>query len=186
MSGLFKPKGELTGTAVDPAGGGAGLVDPLTEITQPGGPFPFGDAILADGAGSYTITSTLRPYFISFRIPSQVGIGATVDCEHQGVVTTTSGFITTLATSLIGISVSVDAAIQASHTYDIEIIRDPTGTPVVVGTLEIDSVDGRTTFRRDLSVAVTAGTELGARITQTAGTLASVFVAGLISIELEG
>jgi len=186
MSGLYKPKGELAGTAVDPGGSGSGLIDPTVEITQPGGPFGYGDAILTDGAGGYTIASTLRPYLFSFKIPAQVGIGGTVDCEHGGVVTTSAGLVIPLGTNLIAITVSVDVAVQAAHTYDIEIVRDPTGAPVVIGTLELDSADGRKTFRRDLSVGLAAGVELGARITQTAGTLASAFSEGLIGIELEG
>lgn len=185
MSFLSKPVvSEVVGTAVDAGGAGGGLVDPTLEITQPGGPFPFGHGILADGAGSYTLAATLRPYFISFTLPAQVGIGATVDCEHQGVVTSTSGFIVPFAANLIAITISVDTAAQAAHTYDIEIVRDPTGTPVVVGTLTLDPGE-RTDFRRDLSVAIAAGVELGARVIQTAGTLASVFSTGIIVAELE-
>lgn len=182
MSGVSRPGT----TRVVVSGVAPGLVDPTVDLTQPNGPFPYGEAILTDGAGSYTIAPTFRPYFIGFRIPEQVTVGGVIDCEHQGVVTTTSGPVVTLHTNLIGISVSVSAVVRVGHVYEIEIVRDPTGTPVVVAALTIDAEDGRTAFRRDLNVGLPAGVELGARVSQTSGKLDSAFVEGLIIAELEG
>jgi len=172
-------------TAVDVGGAGGGPVDPTIEITQPGGPFPFGHGILADGAGGYLLAPTLRPYFLGFSLPAQVGVGGTVACEHQGVDTSISGVVVPFACSLIGISVAVDEAVQPAHSYAIEIVSDPTSTPTVLGTLLLNTTDERTDFRRDLSVAISAGLEIGARFIQTAGDSSSAFTTGIVNIELE-
>jgi len=181
MSGLHKPSVTKTTVVI----GGGGLVDPTVEITQPGGPYGYGEAILTDGGGSYTIAPTLRPYFISFCVPTQVGVGASVDCEHQGVPTSLVGFPVPLATNLIAIAISVDAAVQDGHAYDVEILLDPAGAAEVIGSLGIDADDKNSTFRRDLSVKLDAGAELGARVAQTKGWQASAFSVGIITIELE-
>jgi len=187
MSGLTKPKGPLTGAVVNLGSAALGLVDPTVELTQPGGPFDYGEAILTDGAGGYTIAPTLRPYFRSFRIPDQVPLGGIINCEYQGVLTTVAGAINPLVTNLIAITVVVGtAAIAAGTSYTVEIVRDPATAPTVIGTLVIDDGDGRSTFRRDLSVGIPAGVEIGARITQTAGASPSTFSEGIIDIELEG
>ena len=175
MSGLFKPTGSSPGGVGDPASAGGVIVDPTVEITQPGGPFPVGHAILADGLGGYSIASTLRPYFLGFKLPAQVPLSSSVFCEYQSVATDSAGVIIPLATNLIAISVSVDAAVAASTSYDVEILSDPAGSPSVIASLSLDATE-RTDFRRDLSVAISAGTELGARFTQTTGSAGSLFV----------
>ena len=184
MSGLFKPTGASPGGVGDPTSAGGVIVDPTVEITQPGGPFPSGHAILADGLGGYTIDSTLRPYFLSFNLPGQVGIGGTVFCEHQNVDTSSAGVIIPLASNLIAISVSVDTAVAAATDDAIEVLSDPAGAPSVLASISLDTGE-RTDFRRDLSVAVIAGTELGVRFVQTTGAAPSLFVTGIVNIELE-
>jgi len=183
--GLHKPAGGASDSTDTPVRNSSGvLVDPTLEVTQPGGPFPVGDAILTDGLGGYFIGPTFRPYLLSFSLPAGIDAGGTVNCEHQGVNTSVAGIVIPFATSLIAITVSVDTAVKVAHAYDIEIVSNPAGKPVVLATLSLQP-QKRTHFQRNLSVAVEAGTELGARITQTSGTLASAFSTGLVSIELE-
>jgi hypothetical protein len=55
MSGLFKPIDGIAGTAVDPIGPSGVLIDPITELTQPGGPYPAGYTLLTDGLGGWII-----------------------------------------------------------------------------------------------------------------------------------
>lgn len=183
MSFLQKPGSSITGTAVDPASPAGVIIDPLTEITQPGGPYPYGNAILTDGAGNYTIAPTLRPYIFGFTLVGGVPGGGLRFLDYQNTATSSAGLVLPFATNLIGITVAVDAV--AVNSYDIEILRDPTAAaPVVLGTLALDTGE-RTDFRRDLSVAIPAGAEIGARMVLSAGAGASTFLAGIISVELE-
>lgn len=182
MSFLQKPGGGIAGTAVDPVGPGSVLIDPTLEITQPGGPFPYGYSILTDGAGAYVIAPTLRPYILGFSVAGGVPDGGTRYMDYQNVATSFVGVVLPLATNLIAITVAVD--VIDANTYDVEIVSDPTGAPVVLGTLTLDPGE-RTDYRRDLSVAIPAGTELGARLVRTVGAGASAFGAVAVSIELE-
>ena len=186
MSGLYKPNpggSGIDGTVADPVGPGGVIVDPLTEITQPGGPFPVGHAILADGLGGYSLAATLRPYDLGFALPGSIPGGGSRFCDFQGVATSLAGYVVTLATNIIGISVAVNVA--AVNTYAVQILLSPTAAaPVVLATLSLDGTE-RTDFRRDLSVAVAAGAELGARLVRTAGAGASSFNRAIIGVELE-
>jgi len=158
------------------------MVDPTVEIIQPGGPFDYGEAILTDGGGGYTIAPTLRPYFVGFKIPSGVGVDEMVDCEHQGVSTALVGFPVPLTVNLIAIAVSLDMSVRKGSSYRIEILRD---LAEVVGVLKITSTDKRRAFRRDLSAPVQEGSELSARIVHVSGKRASTFSTGTVVVELE-
>jgi hypothetical protein len=183
MSGVSRPS--TTKVQYIRPGKDLGLVDPTVEIMQPGGPFPYGEAILTDGAGGYTIAPTLRPYLFSFKIPSGTGVGDTVDCEFNGIATSTVGLVLPLKTNLIAITVVVDAIVRKGCSYVVEILQDPVDNPTVVETLKLTVKDGRKTFRRDLSVELKAGVELAARIRQTTGKTASAFSGGHVGVELE-
>lgn len=182
MSVLNKPI-----VVVDPTGAGvtdSALVDPTVGITQPGGPFPFGYGILADGAGGYLLAPTLRPYFLGFAIPTSVGAKAVVGCAHHGIDTTEVGLVVTLPLSLTAISVSVDAKNRARHRYLVEVISHDGDSQVVLATLKFST--GRCAFRADLSKAIKAGSALGVRIRSVTGTRTSTFSRGLVLLELEG
>jgi len=182
MSGLFKsPK-----TKVVVSGAAPGLVDPTVDLTQPGGPFVYGEGILTDGGGGFTIAPTLRPYFVSFRIPSRVRSRGTVACEHQGVDTSIAGFVTTLSVNLIAISVSLDAEVPVGHSYIVEIMKKSSGKARVLASLKLEPSDERQVFRRDLSEPISAGAEIGARVVHLAGQVESAFSTGIVVIELEG
>jgi hypothetical protein len=157
------------------------MVDPTVELTQPGGPYLYGEVILTDGAGSYTIAPTLRPYFVSFKIPSVVGTRETVDCEHQGVNTAVVGFPVTLSLNLIGIAVALNKPLRVKDVYRIEIVRD---LAEVVAVLEISGRERRFHVR-NLSESIPAGAELSCRITNEKGSKPSTFSLGLITVELE-
>jgi hypothetical protein len=183
MSFLQKPGSSITGTAVDPASPAGVIIDPLLELTQPGGPFPYGHAILTDGGGNYVIAPTLRPYIVGFTIVGGVPGGGLRFLDYQNVATLSAGFVLPFAANLMGISVAVDTV--AVNSYNIEILRNPTvAAPIVLGTLSLDTGE-RTDFRRDLSVAIPAGAEIGARMVLSAGAGASAFLSGVVSVELE-
>jgi len=177
VSGLFKRTPKSPKHIPTP-----GMVDPTVEIIQPGGPFPYGDVILTDGAGGYTIAPTLRPYFVSFRIPSKIEAGESVDCEHQGVSTAVVGFPVPLPLNLIAISVALDLPIDQGAVYHVEILRDLTD---VIGRLRITPADKKCAVRRDLSVPVQEGSELSARVVHTSGKRLSTFSTGIVVVELE-
>jgi hypothetical protein len=163
-----------------------GLIDPTVELTQPGGPFPYGEALLTDGAGGYTIAPTLRPYLITFRYSKSTGIapGTAAYCDHQGVLTDLLGIPIPFAANIIGVGVALSHPTEAAQTFLVEIFQIMDHANVVFATLEIGS-NVRRSFRRDLSVALASGAELGARIRHTAGA-GSSFTKGIVSVELEG
>lgn len=76
------------------------------------------------------------------------------------------------AMTLIGISVRVDQ-IDGSRTYDIEVVKNPSGVPTVLGSLNLGAA--KTNHRDDLSVLVSAEDELGARLVRATGTGMSTF-----------
>ena len=180
MSGLFRrpPPGHNP----DPSYHDPGMVDPLVELVQPGGPYQYGEAILTDGAGSWTIAPTFRPYFVSFTLSHGVGSGEIVDCEHQGHSTAIIGFPVTLDLNLIGIAVALDKPPRAKHSYRIEIVQN---LDKVVAVLEI-SERRRRFHTRNLSEQIKAGSELSCRVAHANGVKTSTFSSGIIAVELEG
>jgi hypothetical protein len=71
----------------------------------------------------------------------------------------------------ITIEVNVGDSLQ---TYDIEILRDPSGSPTVIATLSLPT-STKGIYTNSLSVNITAGWEIGARIVRTLGGSASAF-----------
>jgi len=181
MSGLNKPAKQVI--VVDPDRIGGVIVDPLIGITQPGGPYPPFHAILTDGMGGYTIEPTLRPYFLSFKLPCKpdvFGIPAVASgCEHQGVDTSRVGIVLPLATNLIAISVSVyrDDPLGHDGKLTIEIFSHKSG---VIASLEVNAGEPRC-FRRDLNEKIPAGDVIGARLVSTY----DYRHIGIVTIELE-
>jgi hypothetical protein len=86
------------------------------------------------------------------------------------------GFTLTAAATLIGLTISVDFA-HPTNEYTVEMLSDPTGKqgsgPTVIGTLVLAATN-RNAWRRDLSVAIAAGAELGVRVVRTSGSGASI------------
>ena len=91
----------------------------------------------------------------------------------QGVLCSSAGDRTNVATTLTGISVQVDA-IDAARSYDIEVVSSPSGTPVVLSTLNLATSTIGTSVS-GLSVAVAANTEVGVRVVRATGAGASTF-----------
>jgi hypothetical protein len=160
------------------------MVDPTVELTQPGGPFDYGEALLTDGRGGYTIAPSLRPYFLGYAIPRQLEQGEALACEHHGVDSTVAGFVVTLTLNLIGVSLNLNKSIRRGAAYQVEVLVGCSGKMRCIAKLDIER--GATTFRRDLSEEIKAGQALGVRIRQTKGTKQSVFTGGLVGLELEG
>jgi hypothetical protein len=168
------------------AGKDLGLVDPTVEIMQPGGPYDYGFALLTDGAGSYTLAPTLRPYFLTFRLPRGVGVDESVSLHHHGVDTGRCGVPIPTTVNLIAISVAVDVKIRVGSAYVVEVFERKGDELKVIGTLEFATKDKRSALRRDLSEQINAGGELGVRIVHAKGRRAATFQEGLVTLELEG
>jgi len=91
-----------------------------------------------------------------------------------------------------GVSVAVDTAESAPNAWDIEVIKDPTGTPVLMGlglALPTDGVT-RISSRRDLatvgvpgSALLALGEDYGVQIVRTAGVNPSSFIDILVAVE---
>lgn len=81
------------------------------------------------------------------------------------------GFTPTAAATLIGCSVTVNLA-HPTNTYTLEIMEDPTGRqgtgPIVLGSIALLPTT-RNNERRNLSVPIGLGVEIGMRIRRTAG-----------------
>lgn len=183
MSFLFKPTGGagITGTAVDPLGPSGVLIDPLTELTQPGG-LSSGDVLQADGAGGYffgaqTASADIRlplPFVHTLGVP---GAGGVRYLQFAGgAVASLGGFHLPADGRLRAITVLVDDATD-TNTYDIEVLKDPAGrlgAPVVLRALALPAT---TLFvvNRTFTDAVLSTEELGVRITRTSGSGDSTF-----------
>lgn len=179
MSGLFKQPSK--GQGPNPFDGRSlGMVDPTVELTQPGGPFPYGEGLLTDGAGGYTIAPTLRPYLLSFAVPGRVYAGERLSCQHHGLDSTDVGFVTMFDSNLIGLSISVNQAVLEGNTYKVCVIVEGE----VRSTLELKQRDRA--FRRDLSEPIPAGSMIGVYVEQGASVGDSAFSAGIVGLELEG
>jgi len=80
-----------------------------------------------------------------------------VNCREAGITAVGAGLLT-------GVSVRVDAA-DAARQYDVEVVRNPSGAPALLGALALNNVVSNQ--RDDLAVPVAAGTELGVRVRKT-------------------
>ena len=82
------------------------------------------------------------------------------------------GFILPSATTLVGLGLVVDFA-HPTNDYILEFRSDPTGRqgtgPTVLATLALPATVRDPAPRRDLSVAIAAGVELGAQLRRTTG-----------------
>lgn len=88
---------------------GGVIVDPTIDIAQPGGPFPVGHAILADGMGGYTIDAPYRPYLLSFYLAAQqMAPGWELPFKFNGVDTTKLGPSLPFDCHIVGYSATVN------------------------------------------------------------------------------
>lgn len=179
MSGLNKQPPRQTGQA--PV---AGLIDPTVELTQPGGPFPYGETLLTDGFGGYTIGATLRPYTISFRIPRSVEPAGTVPCEHQGVSSDLVGVPIPRSANLVSIVAVVDHPVPPPFRYAIDVIVLDGGSPRVVASVEIGAAKRRWLVD-GFSVEIDSRFEVGVQLRHLAGDGVSPFTTGLVVLEME-
>jgi phage-related tail fiber protein len=115
------------------------------------------------------------------------GGGSTVTLGYRGVIPASTtfqylsvwgptassdvGFTPMAASTLIGCSITVNLA-HPTNTYTLEIMEDPTGRqgtgPLVLGSIVLSPTD-RNNERRNLSVAIGLGVEIGARVRRTGG-----------------
>lgn len=101
----------------------------------------------------------------------------------DGVPCSSVGHDAMRACTLKGISFRADVP-DTVQAYDVEVLKNPDGTPSVLGTLAIP-VSVQSARRTDLSAAITAGDSLGVRLTRTSGAAASEFDQVTVVIELE-
>lgn len=126
------------------------------------------------------------------------GGGSTVTLGHRGIIPATStfqylsvwgptassdvGFTPMAASTLIGCSITVNLA-HPTNTYTLEIMEDPTGRqgtgPLVLGSIVL-SPTTRNNERRNLSVPIGLGVEIGARVRRTGGSGSSSPIRSII------
>lgn len=100
----------------------------------------------------------------------------------DGVPCSSAGWDAMRACTLKGISFRNDIG-DAAQAYDVEVVKNPDGTPSVIGTLAIPATT-RSARRTDLNAAIAAGDSFGVRITRTSGASASEFTQFNVLIEL--
>ena len=90
----------------------------------------------------------------------------------EGVTTGDVGFLLPSASTLVGLSLTVDVA-HPTNDYILEMLSDPTGRqgtgPTVLASLALPAGTRDPAPRRDLSIAVAVGIELGARLRRVSG-----------------
>lgn len=100
----------------------------------------------------------------------------------DAVPCSSAGWDAMRACTLKGISFRNDIG-DASQSYDIEVVKNPDGTPSVIGTLAIPTTT-RSARRTDLNAGIAVGDSFGVRITRTSGAAASEFTQFNVLIEL--
>lgn len=158
-----------------------GMVNPTVELTQPGGPYDYGESLLTDGTGSWIIAPTLRPCYLTFSIPD-VPLSDQCVGQHQGIYSDLAGVVMMAPTMIIGISVALEQSAKDDPLV-VEVFERTDSDISVIAELP---VRGRKSFRRDLSVTVNAGAELGVRLVATFGGVGELAFPGVIAVELEG
>jgi hypothetical protein len=101
----------------------------------------------------------------------------------QGILSSLCGDRIAVSSTLTTITVEVDI-VDASRSFTVEILNDPTsGTPTVLGSLTLPvSTRGITTTA--LSVAIVADTEIGARVVRATGSGGSTFNSIVVNVDL--
>lgn len=109
--------------------------------------------------------------------------GGTRYLDRAGIACTVVPVLLSDKAVLRGISVVVDV-VDASRAYAIEVVSDPAGTPVMVGSALSLPTGTRTARRRDLFASISAGTLWGVRIRRTSGAGGSTFMYTRVELEL--
>ena len=182
MSGLTKPHHISHKKIISVSTTELSPIDPTLELSQPGGPYPPGYAILTDGLGGFIFESTLRPYFLSFALRGDVPAGSTVWLEHHGIATNICGPVLMLPVNLIGISLSVDLSQSKSDKCRCEVLAR-TGE-VTQPLADLLLINGRSTFRRDLCVDIEAGAEIVVKLSR-GGRKMSILRSCIVMLEFE-
>lgn len=136
--------------------------------------------------GAYPNPGVIHRVFHRWTSDVQIlGAVAGQDCRPgQNITAATVGETFTTGKTLCGIAVMVDVAEALPNTFDVQILRDPSGARVLMASLTIPS-DGATRIasRRDLAVALALGQDYGVVITRTAGANNSAFTDVVIDVE---
>ena len=174
MSGLVRPGGTTSGTAVDPVGPGGVLIDP-SEITQPGGPYPAGFVLETDGSGGWVIVpnaASARAIDVGFHHQGGVPSSGTRFLRFgDRIISSQTGFrLPSTAATLVGLSIQVQTA--SANDYVFQLLADPAGRaagPTVIAGAALALTAGNV-FARDRTLSVAIGDiELGGWMVRTAG-----------------
>lgn len=139
----------------------------------------MGQASIPGVAG---VTVTSRAIVVAARA-AVVPSSGPLYLSFSGVTNSSSGLTFPRTGNITSLSVTVDSA-DGSRDYDLDVVRDPTGTPVSLTTLALPS-GSRSAYSSSLSISITAGWELGLRMVRTSGSGDSTFNDIVAAIEVE-
>lgn len=103
--------------------------------------------------------------------------------DRAGVACTTAPVLLPDAVVLKGMSVIVNVA-DAARNFSVDVVTDPAGVPVVVGSLSLTATN-TSNRRRDLSAVISAGALWGVRVVRTSGAGASTFADIRVEVEVK-
>ena len=115
-----------------------------------------------------------NPVWLQWASEIQVPAGGELYLKGPaGVLCSDVGEDVVCDSALCGISFRADAE-DGVQTYDVEVVKDPDGTPVVLGTLPIP-LSTKAARIVNCNAEIVGGSSLGVRIKRTSGSVASVF-----------
>ena len=132
------------------------------------------------GIGGATGLQTVT--YLEFSGNQRVPSNGTRYLRVGNVFTSQAGYEIFEAVTLTAISIRVNTS-DATNDYDLEILSPSSASQTVIATLSFPS--GTTATSTTVSIAISAGSELGARLVRTAGSGNSDFVTYTVLVKFE-
>lgn len=133
---------------------------------------------------TYTGPFPLKRLLLEFSTDGGVPNGGTRYLDRVGIACTSVPVLLPAAATLIGLTIVVDSA-DGARTYEAEVVSDPAGAPVLIGSALTLATGTTSNSRRDLSATIGAGVLWGVRARRSAGTGPSSFSNLRIEVEVQ-
>lgn len=128
--------------------------------------------------------SDLVPIVMEFSAIVGVPGAGTRYLSREAIATTAAPVLLPAAAVLRGITVVVDSA-DAVRNYIVEVVSDPAGVPIVIGSGLVLPLGSTSATVRTLSASIGVGVLWGVRIRRTSGAGASTFANVRVEVEVQ-